>query len=111
MLIFDFLYEINDLDPMDGLPVYLDEKTFLPHMGRPLCNIPSPDGKAANFAEYFAEEFIGVIKEAGFLPEYYRSSEVYKAGRYNEVIRDALNHADKIREIYKRVSGAVKPED
>ncbi len=106
-----YLYEINDFDPMDGLPVYLDKAVFLPYMGKPLCAIPSPDGKATNFAEYFAQEFISVIKDAGFTPEYYRSSEVYKAGRYNEVIRLALEQAEKIREIYKRVSGAVKPED
>src|ERR1043166_4089062 len=37
------LYEINDFDPMDGLPVYLDKSTFEPHMGKPLCEVPSPD--------------------------------------------------------------------
>lgn len=106
-----YLYEINDFDPMDGLPVYLDRETFLPHMGKPLLMIPSPDGKAKNYAEYFAEEFIGVIKEAGFTPEYYRSSDLYKSGKYNEVIRQALEQAATIREIYRRVSGAVKPVD
>ena len=105
-----YLFEINDFDPMDGLPVYLDEATYSPHMGKPLCSVPSPDGKAKNFAEYFAEEFIGVIEEIGFHPEYYRSSELYKNGSYNEVIKLALTHADKIREIYKRVSGSVKKE-
>lgn len=106
-----YLYEMNDFDPMDGLPVYLDREIFLQHMGKPLNAVPSPDGKALNYAEYFALEFASVIREAGFEPEFYRSSEVYKAGRYNEVIRQTLEHADKIREIYKRVSGAVKPDD
>lgn len=106
-----YLYEMNDFDPMDGLPVYLDRETFLPHMGKPLNMVPSPDGKAANYAEYFAEEFAAVIREAGFEPEFYRSSEIYKAGRYNEAIRQALEQAAKIREIYKRVSGAVKSDD
>lgn len=106
-----YLYEINDFDPMDGLPVYLDRETFLPHMGKPLYLIPSPDGKAKNYAEYFAEEFIGVIREAGFSPEYYRSSELYLSGKYNDVIRTALEQAPKIREIYQRVSGSVKPND
>ncbi|MEI9966746.1 MAG: lysine--tRNA ligase [Candidatus Moraniibacteriota bacterium] len=106
-----FLYEINDFDPMDGLPVYLDEKIFRPHMGKPLCNVPSPDSEAKNFAEYFGNEFKAVIERAGFAPEFYLSSEVYKAGKYNEVIRIALENAAKIREIYKKVSGAVKPED
>lgn len=106
-----YLYEMNDFDPMDGLPVYLDHETFLPHMGKPLNAVPSPDGKAKNYAEYFAEEFAAVIREAGFEPEFYRSSEVYKAGRYNDVIKTALEQAGKIREIYQRVSGAVKPDD
>lgn len=106
-----YLYEMNDFDPMDGLPVYLDRETFLPHMGKPLNAVPSPDGKAANYAEYFAEEFAAVIRGAGFEPEFYRSSEVYAAGRYNDAIRQALEQASKIREIYQKVSGAVKPND
>lgn len=106
-----YLYEMNDFDPMDGLPVYLDRDTFLPHMGKPLLAVPSPDGRAKNYAEFFAEEFAEVIRQAGFTPEFYRSSEVYKAGRYNEVIRTALEQAAQIRAIYQKVSGAVKPED
>ena len=106
-----YLYELNDFDPMDGLPVYLDQEVFLPHMGKPLNQVPSPDGKAKNYAEYFSEEFISVIRAAGFEPEFYRSSELYLSGRYNEVIRIALEQAGKIREIYRRVSGAIKPDD
>ncbi len=106
-----FLYEINDFDPMDSLPVYLDSEKFKPFMGKPLCDIPSPDGKAENYAEYFAEEFIGVIKELGFKPEYYRSSELYKSGKYNQAIKSVLENAGKIREIYKKVSNSIKPDD
>jgi lysyl-tRNA synthetase class 1 len=105
-----YLFEINDFDPMDGLPVYLDQKKFQPYMGMPLCNVPSPDGKAKNYAEYFAQEFTQVIKEAGFTPEHYRSSDLYKQGKYNEVIKIALENAIKIKEIYKKVSGSEKAE-
>lgn len=117
-----YLFEINDFDPMDGIPVYLDQELYTPYLGRPLCDVPSPDGKTViendaltgahgrpkNFPEFYAEEFAGVIKELGFTPTYYRSSDIYKSGRYNEAIRLALTHGDKIREIYKRVSGSVK---
>ena len=48
-----YFFELNDFDPMDGLPVYLDKDKFLPFMGKPLCDVPSPDGKDKNFAEYF----------------------------------------------------------
>lgn len=104
-----YLYEINDYDPMDGLPVYLDKDVYEKYLGKPLCDVPSPDGIASNFAEFYAQEFIEVIKDIGFEPEYYRSSTLYKDGSYNESIRQALEGADKIREIYKRVSGADKP--
>lgn len=105
-----YFFEVNDFDVMDGLPVYLDQKKFKPFMGMPLCNIPSPDEKAKNYAEYFAGEFIGVIEKSGFSPEYYRSSDLYKQGKYNEVIKNALINAGKIREIYEKVSGSVKEE-
>lgn len=106
-----YLYEINDFDPMDGLPVYLNKAEYEKYLGMPLCNVPSPDGKAKNFAEYFAEEFIEVIKEAGFEPEYYRSSELYKSGKFNDLIRTALLHGKEIKEIYKRVSGSEKDDE
>jgi lysyl-tRNA synthetase class 1 len=115
-----YLFEINDFDPMDGLPVYLDEKVFKPYMGKPLCEVPSPTPQTnndpnsknlpvrENFAEYYGQEFVETIRAIGFEPEIYRSSEMYKKGAFNETIRAALENADKIREIYKRVSGSVK---
>ena len=105
-----YLFEINDFDPMDGLPEDLKEK-FQPYLGMPLCNIPSPDGIAKNFAEYFAAEFTQVVKETGFTPEHYRASDLYKEGKYNETIQLALENADKIRDIYKKVSNSEKGEE
>jgi lysyl-tRNA synthetase, class I len=106
-----FLYEINDFDPMDSLPSYLDEKKYGEYMGKPLYSIPSPDNKAKNYAEYFAQEFIDVIEDTGFHPAYYRASELYKSGKMNDAIKIALEKADTIREIYKKVSGSVKSDD
>lgn len=106
-----FKYEINDFDPMDGLPVYLDEATYRPHMGKPLYTIPSPDGKAKNFAEYFGQEYIEAITEAGFAPEFYRASELYLSGKMNGAIREALDGAAIVRKVYKEVSGAERPDD
>lgn len=106
-----FKFEINDFDPMDGLPVYLDEKEYNQHMGKPLLNIPSPDRKAKNFAEYFAAEYIDAIHAAGFAPELYRGSELYLSGRMNEAISRVLDRAHIVRDIYFEVSGAKRPDD
>ena len=105
-----YLFEINDNDPMDDIPATLDRKIYEPYLGKPLNTVPSPDGKAANFAEYYAKEFIGVIRELGFSPEFYRVSDVYCEGKFNEVIRLALEHAGEIRKIYKEISGSERAE-
>ncbi|HWB34274.1 MAG TPA: lysine--tRNA ligase [Candidatus Paceibacterota bacterium] len=104
-----FRYELNDFDPMDGFPVYLPEE-FRKYMGMPLRDIPSPDASAKNFAEYFANDFKAAIAHAGFEPEYYWASELYLSGRMDGVIREALENADRIRSIYKEVSGSTKKE-
>lgn len=106
-----YLFEINDFDPMDGIPAYLNQEEYKKYLGMPLCNVPSPDSKAKNFAEYYAGEFIQVINELGYEPEFYRSSDVYKAGKYDEFIKIALEKADVIRAIYKKVSGSVRADD
>jgi lysyl-tRNA synthetase class 1 len=106
-----FKYEINDIDPMDGLPVYLDQAVYEKEMGKPLYAIPSPDGVAKNFAEYFAAEYMAAIQTAGFTPEFYRASELYQSGKMNAAIELALTRAAVIRAIYKEVSGAERPDD
>lgn len=105
-----YLFEFNDFDPMDGLPASLDQEKFLPYMGKPLCDVPSPDSVAKNYAEYFGNEFAGVISELGFVPEYYRSSELYRSGKYNSIIKIVLENAPKIRKIYKKVSNSTKDD-
>ena len=106
-----FYFEINDFDPMDGIPGYLDEAEYQKYMGVQLCNIPSPEPGYENFAELYGQEYVHVLEQVGFGAEVYRASELYKSGKMNEVIRLALERRDAIREIYKRVSKSERPED
>lgn len=105
-----FLFEINDFDPMDGLPTYLDKAVYEQHMGKPLYKIPSPDPSASNFAEFYGREYLAVMEEIGFIPRVYRASELYLGGKMNTVIRQALEKRDIIRKIYKEESGGERPE-
>lgn len=106
-----FIYEFNDIDPMDGMPVYLDPAVFKQHMGKPLRNVPSPDGKAKNFPDYFGQEFAKVIDSLGLNVEYSSASEKYEAGLYDKWIAKVMEHEADIRRIYKEVSGSEKPSD
>lgn len=105
-----FVFEFNDFDPMDGMPSELVGKGFDEHMGKPLYTVPSPDGKAENFAEYYGAVFYNVIREIGFNPETPRAKKAYLSGKMNEWIRLGLTKNNEIREIYKRISGSEKPE-
>lgn len=106
-----FLFEINDFDPMDGIPSYLDTETYQKYMGVPLCNIPSPEAGFDNFAEYYGQEYVKVLQKIGFGAEVYRASELYRSGRMNDMIKKALERRALVREIYFRTSKSEKPED
>ncbi len=106
----DFTYVVNDMDPMDGLPVYLDKEEYAQHMGKPLYTIPAPDKTSENFAHQFANEYIGAFNHIGFNPRILWSHDLYKSGAMDTYIRQALNDVEKIRAIYKKVADQDKPE-
>ena len=103
-----FRFEMNDFDPMDDIPLYLPREQFEQYLGLPLKNVPSPEPNAISFAEYFADDFKSAIAHAGFLPEYSWASDLYLSGSMDTVITEALGSAEKIRAIYKEVSGSQK---
>lgn len=105
-----FQFGFDDFDPMDGLPTYVDQ-SFEKYMGLPLTNVPAPDGKHQNFAEQYSDELKKVIEYLGIKPEYYHTTQLYKEGKFNDSIKIVLDNADKIRNIYKEVSGSDKGSD
>lgn len=103
-------YGFDDFDPMDGLSEEY-KKDFLKYMGMPLCNIPSPEPGYENFARYIASSFIKVFQSMGVEAKIVWGSELYKSGAYNKAIEMVLDKAERIREIYKEISGGEKPSD
>lgn len=104
----EYRYELNDFDPFDSIPGYLDAEVFREHLGKPLYAVPSPEAGFKNYAEYFGDEFVSVHKKAGFTPNYYRATEMYQAGKMDACIKTALERASDVRRILKEVSGSEK---
>jgi lysyl-tRNA synthetase class 1 len=123
-------YVFNDMDPMDGLPAYLDESVFAEHMGKPLFQIPKPDldkcgsdltqaseaeladlKNAKNFAEIYAFDFIHAFRTLGCSQEIIWSHELYQSGKMDEIIRLALNSVEPMRKIYQDVAKYQLPEN
>lgn len=103
-----YTYVFNDLDPMDGFPRYLPPK-FKQYMGWPLFKIPSPEKNYSSMARCYAEQFIKVFNYLGAKPKIIWSSEYYQQGKFNEVIKLALDKVTIIRRLYKKISGYDKP--
>ncbi len=122
-------YVFNDMDPMDGLPAYLDPAVFEPHMGKPLYQIPKPEldhcgidlrqaskeelvdlQNAKNFAEIYAMDFIHAFRALGCTQEIVWSHELYESGAMDQHIRTALDSVAKMRKIYQDVAKYTLPE-
>ena len=70
----EFYFEINDFDPMDGIPSYLDANVYEKYMGHPLFKIPSPEPGFDNFAELYGQEYVEVVNKIGFGATVYRAT-------------------------------------
>jgi lysyl-tRNA synthetase class 1 len=106
----EYRFELNDFDPFDSIPPFLDQERFKEHLGKPLYTVPSPVEGFENFADYFGKEFVAVHKKAGFFPSYYKATELYQSGKMDPFIKLSLERAADIRRILKEVSGSQKPD-
>lgn len=106
-----FLFELNDADPMDGLPVYVDQNVYAQHMGKPLFAIPGIKESDENFTTGFGVELQEAVDPMGIPIDWYHLRPLYEEGKFNDVIVQALDNAPRIREIYLEVSGGGKPDD
>jgi lysyl-tRNA synthetase, class I len=106
-----FLYGVDDYDALDTVPHYLDREKFEPYLGFPLCNVPSPDDRASDYAKYFMGEFLEVFDYLGVKPEVYYLRDLYRSGRLNSYIDTFLKNAHLVREAYLEVSKAHRPDN
>jgi lysyl-tRNA synthetase class 1 len=103
-----FTYIFNDFDPIDGLPPELEKST--PYLGVPLRAAPSPEPGYSSFAEYFTNDFKNVLLNLGMGATFLSSWDMYHEGKFNDVIKIALDNAERIQDIYQKVSGSKKKQ-
>ena len=106
-----FNYGNDDMDALDSIPPGLSAKQFKPWLGKPLCEVPAPDGSERSYARYYFDEFMAAQRKLGVEPQPYHMSELYRSGRMNEVIRTLLEAAAELRAIYLKVSQSERDDD
>lgn len=102
-------YGWDDMDPMDGLPPDVPEN-YRDYLGVPLCNVPSHIAGFESLADYYASNYLEAMEVLDVHPEVPKTSQMYRAGEFNEAITIVLDNAAAVRAIYADL-GAERPDD
>jgi lysyl-tRNA synthetase class 1 len=104
------IYIADTFDPLRRRYPFLPPE-YEAHVGKPLSEIPDPEGRLPSYADHFLQPFLSSLDELGIEIEVFRADELYKSGRYVEMIKEALVRKEDVSRVIKDVSGRDLPED
>lgn len=104
-----YTFVFNDFDHADSLPLEFKGKLGK-YMGFPLKTIPIEDDKFKNLGDLLVNDLKSVMNELGVEAECLSSWDMYHQGKFDQVIKIVLDNAEKIQDIYKKVSGSNKKD-
>jgi lysyl-tRNA synthetase class 1 len=108
-----FYFVADIMDAFDSVPLSLqDKKEFLePHLGKPLCYVPSPDGKAESYGDYFLWQAKYLMELFGVKAEVVRVNELYEKGVFDGYARMFFERIELVKRIVEKTSGRQLPKD
>jgi lysyl-tRNA synthetase, class I len=98
------IYYVDDLDALRKVPVNIPGD-YEQYLGKPLCDIPSPNDPNRSYADYFIQDLIDVAAILNMDITFVRTNEKYRNGFFVPSIELALENVDKIRKVLENVSG------
>ena len=106
-----FIYSWDDFDVFRKVPADAPEQELLEkNLRRSVADVPDPYGETDSYASHHIEEFESSLAPLGIQPEFIRQSRSYRAGRYAEGIRKALQDADTIRSVLDEFRSTPLPD-
>lgn len=99
----DFIYLADDIDPLRKVYPFLPE-TYSEHVGKPLRDIPAPEGNK-KYSEYFLDPFIEAMKTLDVHPEIIHSGDLYRDGKFGDIILEYIEKKDTVKQILEKLSG------
>lgn len=98
------LHVVDDLDVFRKVPVGVPAE-WDQYLGRPLCEVPAPDGSERSYADYYLADLLNAASELNLIMEIVRANEFYRNGSFVPVIEKTLENITKIRDILADISG------
>jgi len=107
-----FIYSWDDFDVFRKVPQDIPQQQMLEeNLRRSVADVPDPYGLTDSYACHHIEQFESSLEPLGIEPEFIRQSRRYRAGRYAEQIRRALEKKEIIREVLDRFRSEPLAED
>jgi len=98
------LHIVDDLDSLRKVPVNIPEN-FSEYLGKPLCDIPAPDGSEKSYADYFVGDLFVAAEKMHMQLEVVRAHEEYRAGFFVPAIEKSLERLEAVKQILADISG------
>lgn len=98
------IHVADDLDVFRKVPVNVPEE-FAAHLGKPLCDVPAPDGSDRSYADFFLADLLETAEGLRLDMEVVRAHQKYRAGFFVPAIETALDNLEQIRVILENISG------
>lgn len=104
------IHVCDDLDVFRKVPVDVPKK-FEEYLGKPLCDVPAPDGSNRSYADFFLSDLTDASKKLHLEMEIVRANEKYRNGDITPAIEKTLLSINKIKQILQDVSGRELEKD
>jgi lysyl-tRNA synthetase class 1 len=103
---------LDDFDAVRKIPQGLDiKRDHNDFIGFPCATAPSPVEGFKSWADYFVSNVKKHIKEFGVDLNIVSAFKTYKEGKFNDLIKFALENSAQLTAVWNRVAGAEKPLD
>ena len=89
------IYIADNADPLRKVYPFLDENKFKDYVGRPLAEIPAPDGNGS-YDQFFLKPFFKSLENVGVIPEVVDNYKFYKDGRYKECTKTIIENREEV---------------
>jgi lysyl-tRNA synthetase class 1 len=106
----ELVYVADDADPLRKVYPFLDSETYSEHVGKPLAQIPAPEG-SGSYSEYFLKPFFESLDELGIRYRVVHAWDSYCAGKFSEAARIACDNRDEIKSILEKMTGRQMSQD
>lgn len=103
------IHVVDDLDVFRKVPAGVPAE-FEQHLGKPLCDVPAPDGSNRSYADYYLQDLLDAAQDLGLEMEIMRAHEKYRSGFLSDAVEKALEHTDTIRKVLEDISGRTLDE-